>query len=111
MPPAVYLAKYSVFFNAQILAAKCGSSKPNIGPTDFAGAAQPMGKAVEFRRTVSQLPQLDGPHKHHALAKALQEYSVALWAAGEVDAATGAFDESGKIQQKTGIAIPMPGTA
>ena len=41
---------------------------------DFAAAAQAMGKAVEFRRTVSQLPQLEGPHKHHALAKALQEY-------------------------------------
>ena len=77
---------------------------------DFAAAAQAMGKAVEFRRTVSQLPQLAGPHKHHALAKLLQEYSVALVAAGEVEAATGAFDESRKIQQKTGIAIPMPGT-
>jgi len=78
---------------------------------DFTGAAQAMGKAVEFRRTVSQLPQLEGPHKHHALAKTLQEYSVALLAAGEVEAATGAFDESRKIQQKTGIAITLPGPA
>jgi hypothetical protein len=73
---------------------------------DFMAAAKAMGKAVEFRRTVSQLPQLAGPHKHHALAKALQEYSVALMAAGEVEAATGAFDESRKIQQKIGNAIP-----
>lgn len=78
---------------------------------DFAAAAQATGKAVEFRRLVSQLPQLAGPHKHHALAKALQEYSVALLAAGEVEAATEAFDESREIQQTTGIAIPLPGTA
>ena len=77
---------------------------------DFAAAAQAMGRAVEFRRTVSQLPQLAGPHKHHALAKALQEYSVMLLAADEVEAATGAFDESRKIQQKVGNAIPPPGT-
>jgi tetratricopeptide (TPR) repeat protein len=76
---------------------------------DFAGAAQAMGKTVEFRRTVSQLPQLSGRHKHHALAKALQAYSVALAAAGEVKAATEAFDESREIQNKTGIAIPLPG--
>ena len=55
---------------------------------DLAGAAQAMGESVEFRRTVSQLPQLAGPHQHHALAKALEEYSVALAAAGEVKAAT-----------------------
>lgn len=47
---------------------------------DFEGAAEAMGKAVEFRRTVSRLPQLTGLHKHHALAEVLQEYSVALLA-------------------------------
>lgn len=78
---------------------------------DFAAAAQAMGKAVEFRRTVSQLPQLAGPHKHHALAKVLQDYSVALLAEGEVETATGAFDESRKIKQKIGNAIPPPGRA
>jgi tetratricopeptide (TPR) repeat protein len=78
---------------------------------DFAAAAQAMGKAVEFRRTVSQLPQLADPHKHHALAKVLQDYSVALLAAGEVETATGAFDESRKIKQKIGNAIPPPGRA
>ena len=74
---------------------------------DFAGAAEAMGKAVEFRRTVSLLPQLEGPHKHHALAKALQEYSAALTTAGDVEAATEAFDESREIQQQIGIAIPL----
>ena len=77
---------------------------------DFAAAAQAMGKAVEFRRTVSQLPQITGLHKHHALAKLLQEYSVALRAEGKVEAATAAFNESQNIQQKTGIAIPLAGT-
>jgi len=68
-----------------------------------------MGKAVAFRRIVSQLPQLAGPHKYHSLAKALQQYGVALLAAGEVEPATEAFDESRKIQEQTGIAIPPPG--
>jgi len=76
---------------------------------DFAGAARAMAKAVEFRRTVSQLPQLEGPYKHHALAKALQEYSLALSAAGEVEAANAALDESRRIQHEIGIAIPPPG--
>ena len=78
---------------------------------DFSGTAQAMSKAVEFRCTVSRLPQLAGPHKHHALAKALQQYAVALLAAGKAEAATGAFDESGKIQQKTGIAVAPAGGA
>ena len=77
---------------------------------DFAGAAEAMGKAVEFRRTVSQLPQLAGPHKYYSLAKGLQKYGVALLAAGEVEPATEAFDESQKIQEQTGIAIPPSGT-
>lgn len=77
---------------------------------DFAAAAQAMGNAIEFRRTVSQLPQLEGPYKHHALAKALQEYSVVLLAAGAVEAAIGAFDESREIQQKIGNVIPPPDT-
>jgi hypothetical protein len=77
---------------------------------DFEAAAQAMGHAIEFRRSVSQLPQHAGPHKHHALAKELQEYSIALAAAGDVEAAIGAFDESREIQQRIGIAIPLPGT-
>ena len=70
-----------------------------------------MSKAVEFRRTVSQLPQLAGPHKYHALAKALQQYAAALLAAGEAEAAAGASDESRQIQQQTGCAIPASDTA
>ena len=76
---------------------------------DFVGAAQAKGNAVEFRRTVSQLPQLAGPHKHHALAKVLQEYAVVLLAASEVEGAIAAFDESRNIQQMTGNAIPLSG--
>ncbi|MCL5742899.1 MAG: hypothetical protein M1541_03075 [Acidobacteria bacterium] len=75
---------------------------------DFPGAAQALGKAVEFRRTVSHLPQLDGLYKYHWLAEGLQEYGVTLLAAGDVKAATEAFDESRKIQERTGIAVPPP---
>jgi tetratricopeptide (TPR) repeat protein len=77
---------------------------------EFAAAAQAMGKAVEFRRIVSQLPQLEGPHKQYALARVLQDYSVALLAEGKVEAANAAFKESRNIQQETGIAIPLAGT-
>lgn len=75
---------------------------------DFPAAAEALGKAVEFRRTVSRLPQVDGPYKHHWLAVSLQKYGVALLAAGDVKAATEAFDESRKIQERTGIAVPPP---
>jgi tetratricopeptide (TPR) repeat protein len=77
---------------------------------DFTETAQAMGKAVDFQRTVSQLPQLAGPYKYHSLAKILQQYGIALLAAGAVEAATAAFDESRKIQAKTGIALLPPGT-
>jgi len=77
---------------------------------EYAGAAQAMSKAVDFRRTVSRLPQLGGPHVHYALAKILQQFSVALMAAGEVEASIKAFDESRMIQQIIGIAIPPSGT-
>lgn len=72
---------------------------------DFAGAAEAFGKAVDFRRNVSQAPQLDGPHKYFWLASTLQQYSVALQAAGKVDAAISAFDESRRIHQKIGTVI------
>jgi hypothetical protein len=73
---------------------------------DLAGAAEAKGKAVEFRRTVSHLPQLEGPYKYHALAKELQEYSVVLMAAGNAEAARAAFDESREIQQRIGTVLP-----
>ncbi len=59
---------------------------------DFGGAAQAMSKAVEIRRTVSELPHISGPYKHYALAEALKEYSVALMAIGENEAAIEAFE-------------------
>ena len=73
---------------------------------DPAGAAEAMGKAVEFRRTVSQMPQLDGPHKFFWLANTLQKYSVALMSAGNPDAAIRAFDESRVIYLKIGASVP-----
>jgi tetratricopeptide (TPR) repeat protein len=73
---------------------------------DIAGAAEAMSHCVDFRRTVSQLPQLNGPHKHYAFATALQLYSSALMAAGETDAATKALGESQMIQMQIGISIP-----
>lgn len=75
---------------------------------DLAGAAEALGKAVEFRRKVSQLPQLDGPHKFFWLANTLQKYSAALMSAGNPDAATKAFDETRTICQKIGILVPGP---
>jgi tetratricopeptide (TPR) repeat protein len=74
---------------------------------DAAGAAQAMGKAVEFRRNLSELPQLDGPMKHLGLAKALQKHVVALRAAGSAEASIGAFEESQRIQEKYGFSLPM----
>jgi tetratricopeptide (TPR) repeat protein len=73
---------------------------------EYAEAGQAMSKAVEFRRIVSQLPHIDGPHKHYALAKVLQQYSSALMAAGETDAATKALGESQIIQMQIGISMP-----
>jgi tetratricopeptide (TPR) repeat protein len=72
---------------------------------DTVGAAQAMGKAVEFRRTVSQLPQLGGPYKYYALARELQRYGVTLLAAKDVEAAVRAFEESRAIQSRRGVTI------
>jgi len=72
---------------------------------DPAGAARAMEKAVEFRRTISALPQLAGAYKYFALAKLLQRYSVALWAINDVEAATSAFEESRAIQQRIGVTL------
>jgi tetratricopeptide (TPR) repeat protein len=69
---------------------------------DLAGSAEAWGKAIELRRAVSELPQLEGPYKYFSLAKALHHYSVALSAAGKVQEAVRAFDESHSIHEKIG---------
>jgi len=69
---------------------------------NLAGAAQALGTAVEYRRIISNLPQLTGPYKFHWLACALQEYGVALAAAGETAAATEAGRESREIRRRIG---------
>ena len=76
---------------------------------DLAGAAQAMGQAVEFRRTVSHLPQLGNLHKSYSLANTLQQYQVTLLAIGEVEAASRASEESREIQARIGVIIPLPG--
>ncbi len=78
---------------------------------DLSRAAEALGKAVEFRRIVSQLPQLDGPQKFFWLANTLQEYSTALMVSGNQDAAFRAFDESRTIYLKIGTRVPGASTA
>lgn len=77
---------------------------------DPAGAAEALGKAVEFRRIVSQMPQLDGPERFFWLADTLQKYGVALTAAGDPEAAIKAFDECRRICQEIGGGVPGGGT-
>lgn len=69
-------------------------------------AAQAMAQAVEFRRVVAGLPQLDGPHKHFWLAHALRQYGVALQAVGQPEAAKQALDESHLIYRKISVKMP-----
>ena len=77
----------------------------NTSEKNTARAAQAMGKAVEFRRTVSQLPQLEGPSKYYSLVRSLQRYSIILLAANEIKAAIEAFEESRAIQHQFGLTI------
>jgi tetratricopeptide (TPR) repeat protein len=67
---------------------------------DLEGAAEALSRAVELWRAVSSLPQLDGPYKYFWLANALKQYSVTLSAAGRVEAATKAFEESCAIHER-----------
>lgn len=76
---------------------------------DHRGAAEALSKAVEFRRHVSQLPQLEGPYKFNALAETLHRYARAALAAGDGDTAVHAFVESRSI--KHSIGLPPCGTA
>jgi len=71
---------------------------------DLAGAAEAMGRTVQFRRTVSQAPQLAGPYKYNTLAVALHRYRAALLAAGDEVGATEARLEARRI--RLGIGLP-----
>ena len=73
---------------------------------DFETGAQSMGKAVEFRRTISQLPHVENLPKHHGLAKILHEYAIMLEAAGEIEEARKASDESQEILTRLGVTLP-----
>lgn len=73
---------------------------------DAGAAVQAMAKAVEFRRTTAQLPQLAIPYTYHALAQVLQRYGVVLLAADDIAAATAAFTESQAIQRRIGFTLP-----
>jgi tetratricopeptide (TPR) repeat protein len=77
---------------------------------DAAGAAEALGNAVAQRRAVSEMPHVCGPHKFFLLANTLREYSVALSAAGTMDAAIEAFDESRTICLKIGTGVPASST-
>jgi tetratricopeptide (TPR) repeat protein len=80
------------------------TARIRVQSKDLAGAAEAWGKAVELRRAVSHLPQLEGPYKYFSLAKTLHQYSHALSAAGGVQEAVRAFDESSSIHEKLGTA-------
>ncbi|BDI33949.1 hypothetical protein CCAX7_60000 [Capsulimonas corticalis] len=62
-------------------------------------AAKAWGTSVEYRRVVSQQPQLDGLYKFAWLAQALRHYGEALIAADDHKAADEAFAESRAIMR------------
>jgi tetratricopeptide (TPR) repeat protein len=70
---------------------------------DLQGAAESLRKAVEFRRSVAQAPQLAGPYRFNALAATLHRYALALLAVSEVEGASAAFRESRLIRQQIGL--------
>ena len=70
---------------------------------DYLGAAAAYGIAVNFRRIVSQAPQLEGPYKFNSLAIALHRHALALLAANDVAGATQAFKESRSIRERIGL--------
>jgi tetratricopeptide (TPR) repeat protein len=84
------------------------SARIKCEANDFAGAAQALGKAVEYRRIVASLPQLAGPYKFHWLTRTLQEYSAALAAAGEAAAAAEAGRESRELRRRIGASEVAP---
>jgi hypothetical protein len=69
---------------------------------DFAGAVVAWQKAVEYRRNVSQAPQLEGPYKYSWLADCLRGLGQALLAVQGVAGAEEAFRESRDIRRAIG---------
>ena len=66
---------------------------------DFERAADAWRKAVEYRRHVSQLPQLEGPYKFAFLANTLHKLGQAPLAVEDVAGSQEAFRESREIRQ------------
>jgi tetratricopeptide (TPR) repeat protein len=65
---------------------------------DTAASVDSMQKAVDFRRTVSMAPQLNGPYKYAGLAAALKSYAEILTASGDLNAAKAAMAEAQEIR-------------
>lgn len=70
---------------------------------DDPAAAHARGKAVEFRRRVSEAPQCEGPYLFNQLAEALHQHGLALLATGDSDGAASASAESRAIRQRLGL--------
>lgn len=66
---------------------------------DFEGAVVAWRKAVEYRRTVSEAPQLEGPYKFAALARSLRSLGQALLAVEDVEGSEQALRESQEIRR------------
>jgi tetratricopeptide (TPR) repeat protein len=70
---------------------------------DMKGAAAAWQEAVERRRHVTTLPQLEGPYPRNALAQMLHVLGRALMAVGDSAGAEHAFTESRAIRQAIGL--------
>ncbi len=69
---------------------------------DQAGAVAAWKEAIERRRVVSHLPQLEGPYKHNALAVALWEFGQFQKTIAE-PLASESLEESRSIRQTIGL--------
>lgn len=67
-------------------------------------AVEAMGKAVSFRRTISRLPQLEGPYARNRLAESLHRYASLLASAGREPEAQAATEESRSLRAAIGLA-------
>ena len=70
---------------------------------DGSGAVAAWRQAVEKRREVAALPQVETPSSLDALASALKEFSEALSQAGDLDAAGAALAEAETIRGNAGL--------